>query len=144
MNDKTLCNEPGCEQEGVPCREPAGIGRRETLGDLGLLFRRRDWTALARETWRWLRWGMVEVITYYCPAHCEKNGFCRLCGQFWSGGDDHFDFSGSGMCSNCRHEFDEWAQEDDLEDGGYWRDPYDPDDDRTEWDDVIAYGPDAT
>ncbi len=140
----TKCSEPGCEQEGIPCREPSGWGRREALRDLKLLFRRRDWRALVRETWHWLRWGDVTVITYYCPSHCEQNGFCYLCGQFWSGGDEYFDFGGYGVCSNCQHEFVEYDP-DDFDDGGYWRDPYeeDVDEDRTEWDDVIVYGPDA-
>ncbi len=123
-----FCNEPGCNKKGFPCIEPMSIGRREGLHDLILLFKRRTWRVLLHETWKWLRWGTTEVITYYCSSHCEENGFCYVCGQFWSGADIHFDFSGTGLCSNCKDEFDDWR------DSEY-------DEDENEWDDILAYGP---
>jgi hypothetical protein len=136
----TKCSEPGCELEGIPCREPADIGRRETLRDLKILYRRRDWQALARETWRWLRWGMVEVITYYCLAHCHQNGFCYMCGEFWSGADYSFDSGLSLVCPNC-YSTDNY---DIYEDRDEWVDGYDDEDNEDEWDDIRVYGPDAT
>ncbi len=136
----TKCNEPGCEQEGIPCTEPSNWGRREGLRDLKLLFKRRDWRALACGVRGWLRWGMVDVITYYCPSHCYENGFCYMCGQFWSGADECFDFGASHLCSNCQRE-DEWNYQDDWD--GYWDRPEEEDDD-DEWDSIIIYGPNAT
>jgi hypothetical protein len=52
---------------------------------------------------------------WYCGEHCHTEGFCWMCGEFWGGCED-FDFSPSGLCSNCRSEaeaeMDEGAEDD--------------------------------
>lgn len=52
---------------------------------------------------------------YYCHEHC--NGFCRRCGQFWSG-IESFDFQHPSYCDNCYDQitdnYDE-GQEDDYD-----------------------------
>jgi len=43
--------------------------------------------------------------TWLCPQHCQEEGFCWGCGQFWAG-IESFDFSSSGLCENCKDESD--------------------------------------
>lgn len=51
---------------------------------------------------------------YYCWEHAQRNGFCKLCGEFW-GGVESFDF-GSGFCENCADTVRTDFGEDDYED----------------------------
>jgi hypothetical protein len=56
---------------------------------------------------------------YYCVEHCQEEGFCYGCGNFWAGCED-FDFSPSGLCSNCREADDVMTEEDEwlaMQDG---------------------------
>ena len=41
--------------------------------------------------------------TWLCPEHCQQEGFCWGCGQFWAG-IESFDFSPTGLCDNCKDE----------------------------------------
>jgi hypothetical protein len=41
---------------------------------------------------------------WYCAEHCNINGFCWYCGEFW-GGCEAFDFEPTGCCPNCKDEF---------------------------------------
>ena len=47
-----------------------------------------------------------EYKYYYCPKHCQKNGFCWCCGLFW-GGVESFEFEPTGCCPNCVDQFKE-------------------------------------
>lgn len=54
--------------------------------------------------------GEQDEESYYCVDHCQENGFCFSCGQFWSG-IESFDF-GSGLCENCQDELEsEFSEE---------------------------------
>lgn len=64
---------------------------------------------------------ICETFDYYCPEHCQKNGYCWGCGEFWAGSES-FDFSRSGLCSNCAGDPDLNDDIDEEEDGYY---PYD-------------------
>ena len=47
-----------------------------------------------------------ESYYWYCPKHCQVEGFCWMCGEFW-GGCESFDFDRGGLCPNCRSQVDE-------------------------------------
>lgn len=47
--------------------------------------------------------GEEDETCYYCAKHCQDEGFCWYCGQFWAG-VEAFDFSPTGTCPNCRDE----------------------------------------
>lgn len=47
----------------------------------------------------------VDVISWYCPEHAGINGFCYMCGEFWTGNTE-FDMDPSHLCCNCRYEVD--------------------------------------
>ena len=45
----------------------------------------------------------IQADTWLCPEHCQVEGFCWGCGQFWAG-IESFDFSPTGLCENCKEE----------------------------------------
>lgn len=61
---------------------------------------------------------------FYCGEHCQIEGFCYICGQFWAG-VEMFDF-GPGYCVNCASEVEE-PDYDDMD----WFDDY------AEYEDII-------
>lgn len=76
-----------------------------------------------------------DVFEYYCAEHAQEHGYCYMCGNFWGGTED-FDFSSSGMCSNCRSEYleDENSDDEGYEEYDGWFDPYDADVAKLEFD----------
>ena len=42
---------------------------------------------------------------YYCWDHADKNGFCKMCGEFWAG-IESFEFIHPGFCDNCDDEME--------------------------------------
>ncbi|MCP4358395.1 MAG: hypothetical protein GY796_10305 [Chloroflexi bacterium] len=42
---------------------------------------------------------------YYCPQHAREQGFCPLCGDYWSG-NTLFDFDTIGLCLHCYQELE--------------------------------------
>lgn len=81
------CQQDGCQAEGIACYLP-------------------DWDDEPK--------GDSRPDFYYCWEHCQQNGFCKLCGQFW-GGVEMFDF-GSGFCEFCedavQYDFGEYDRAD--------------------------------
>ncbi|MBD2499843.1 hypothetical protein [Anabaena azotica] len=65
-----------------------------------------------------------EEKAYYCTDHTPLHGFCRLCGQFWTG-VEYFEFAilhdgMGGVCENCEAELREDL--DDYEEDDYFTD----------------------
>jgi hypothetical protein len=52
-----------------------------------------------------------DLFYWYCPEHCQIEGFCGCCGEFW-GGCEAFDFNRGGLCPNCQSELDAEFQDD--------------------------------
>jgi len=46
-----------------------------------------------------------DLIFWYCSEHCQLEGFCWGCGEFW-GGCEAFDFNIAGLCPNCKGDLD--------------------------------------
>ncbi len=96
------CRQDGCDEEGIECRLYA-------FGDDG---------------------EVAEVFEYYCIDHCHNNGYCYMCGLFWSGFEE-FDFPQYhkvivGMCPPCSEQTKYDAGElDELYEEDYVYDPYD-------------------
>ena len=61
---------------------------------------------------------------YYCVEHCQEEGFCWYCGQFW-GGVESFDFEPTGCCPNCKDEFKADLGEYDKDPEDYYPGPWD-------------------
>ena len=50
------------------------------------------------------RYELEDEHWYYCAEHAQRAGFCWGCGGFWAG-IESFDFSRSGLCSECDYNF---------------------------------------
>lgn len=113
---KKQCQEKGCNetQNLVKCRLVMTI---EDVSPLWYL-REYGWREALR-IWKELyKVGAADVYDHYCAEHCQKNGYCYSCGEFWAGSES-FDFSRSGLCSNCRSEYEEDYDEDEDDDYPY-------------------------
>jgi hypothetical protein len=114
MNKIQECEEEDCHETEwlVECRLPI------YKGDFPLWYVLRfyGW----KSAWQYWRRGWLDTYEYFCASHCQKNGFCYGCGEFWAG-SENFDF-GPGYCSNCASEFED-NFDDDNED--YYEPPYD-------------------
>lgn len=102
---ENVCMEEDCRQTEylVPCRLVV------YRGEVPLMYIVR-FQGL-RAAWDFIRRGWYKETYYYCASHCQKNGFCYGCGEFWAGSES-FDF-GPGYCSNCAGEFeDDWDDDD--------------------------------
>lgn len=90
---ENICGEKDCNEiDGlVSCRLPY------YKGDVSL------WNVLliygVKSAWSFLTNGWLDTYEQYCANHCQKNGYCYGCGEFWAGSES-FDF-GNGLCSNC-------------------------------------------
>lgn len=106
------CQEEGCQETDnlIECRLTI------YKGDWGIspvhIFMQYGISAM----WEYVRKGWTDTYEYYCAEHCQKNGYCYGCGEFWAGSES-FDFSKSGLCSNCQGEFenDFYYDEDDYD-----------------------------
>lgn len=58
---------------------------------------------------------LEDELFYYCHEHAQRAGFCWGCGGFWAG-IESFDFSRSGLCSECDYNFRADAGEFDEDD----------------------------
>ncbi len=119
-----VCQGDSCiETANVKCYEP------EVNWDWKSAFQ-RAWE-LARHypreavgvLWQKLTKGHFDTYAYYCSQHATENGYCYGCGEFWAGVET-FDFSPSGLCSNCLS----------AEDDGDF--DYESEDEEDEWDEV--------
>ena len=88
-----ICEHKDCLHEAIQCR----LDVYDYEGD-----------------YHWLK----EEYYWYCAEHCQTEGFCYGCGEFWGGCED-FDF-GNGLCSNCRDEFDSEFERDREEEMESW------------------------
>lgn len=59
----------------------------------------------------------LHADTWLCPEHCQEEGFCCGCGQFWAG-IESFDWSATGLCDNCKEE--DSAVSDEIADDVEW------------------------
>lgn len=57
-----------------------------------------------------------EEIYWYCAEHCQVEGFCCGCGEFWAG-IESFDTRPNGLCDACNDELmDELSESESEED----------------------------
>lgn len=115
MNTSVICYEKDCQETENLTRCLLTMYRRDVpwywyLQNYGL----KGFMYL----WSLFRDGWVDLYEFYCAEHCQENGYCFACGNFWAGAES-FDF-GPGWCSNCASEFEESDDEDE-----YWGDHYD-------------------
>ena len=76
--EKRICEEKGCKQEGFYCHLSYYDDVKEETVDQG---------------------------NYYCAEHASLNGYCWGCGEFQAG-CENFDSEPSGLCPNCRDDPD--------------------------------------
>lgn len=113
---KNQCQEEGCNETEnlVKCRlvmMKGDVPLRAYWKIYGPLEALRIWKELNKN-------GAADTFDYYCAEHCQKNGYCYGCGEFWAGSES-FDFSRSGLCSNCQSEVEDY-----IDDEDYYSDPY--------------------
>jgi len=97
--NKYVCGEKGCnEMESlVSCR------LLMFKGDVSVWWMFQNYGL--KTAWEFWRKGYADTYDDYCADHCQKNGFCYGCGEFWAGSES-FDFSRNGLCSNCKDDPD--------------------------------------
>lgn len=55
----------------------------------------------------------AKATEFLCPRHAVESGYCYGCGRFFAGIEE-FDF-GSGLCSDCKVEFDDGEPDEEYE-----------------------------
>ena len=108
MNNK-ICQEKYCQETDViECRL---VIYKNDIYPYSLLEIFKNFGGL-KSVIHYLKNGWLDTYDYYCAEHCQKNGYCYGCGQFWAGSES-FDFSKNGLCSNCKDDPDLVGYEDD-------------------------------
>lgn len=104
--DQAQCEHEGCRQVDAGLVECRTVVYSNYDMPWYWFIQIAGWRQGLRHIREMKRRGYTELMNTYCVDHCQEEGFCFGCGEFWAGCES-FDFNPSGLCSNCHHQFED-------------------------------------